>query len=371
MASAAWRAVHSTHLDIPYAAKERTKWDLYPGADADAPCLVHIHGGYWQRNSRKVFACLAEGVARHGWSAALPGYTLAPDASLAGIVGELRIALDWLHSHRAAYRIAGPIVLSGWSAGGHLTALLLDHPCVAAGLSISGIYELGPIRDTYLNEKLRLRDEEIVTLSPLRLAQSAKPLEIVYGSRELPALVASSRTLHTCLHPATIISRSWKHCAIPSACSRVVHSVCSMRVTLTTTRGKPSLTAAAWFDLSRQSLARMRATRVALPSQPRIGGALPVPSPKNSRRNLCTRLPAPRSRDRLKRQSVARAITRLTAATVVGLIRVIVALPIRGRDGGLLLLTYLNFPPRASGLRWYGSYFASDDWLGRRTIGRP
>jgi hypothetical protein len=86
-ASRAWRAAHHEHLDIPFAAKERTKWDLYPGPDADAPCLVHIHGGYWQRNSREVFACLAEGVARHGWSAALPGYTLAPDAHLVDIVG--------------------------------------------------------------------------------------------------------------------------------------------------------------------------------------------------------------------------------------------------------------------------------------------
>ena len=195
-ASAAWRSAHPSQLDIPYAAKARTKWDLYPAADADVPCLVHIHGGYWQRNSREVFACLAEGVMRHGWSAALPGYTLAPDASLADIVGELRMALDWLQAHGAGYGIAGPIVLCGWSAGGHLTALLLDHPCVAAGLAISGIYELGPIRDTYLNDKLQLTDDEIATLSPLRLAQAAKPLDIAYGSRELPALVASSRELH-------------------------------------------------------------------------------------------------------------------------------------------------------------------------------
>jgi acetyl esterase/lipase len=195
-ASAAWRTAHPDHLDIPYAAQERTKWDLYPGADAGAPCLVHIHGGYWQRNRRELFACLAAGVARHGWSAALPGYTLAPEASLTGIVGELRVALDWLHAHRATYRIAGPVILSGWSAGGHLASLLLDHPCVAAGLAISGIYELGPIRDTYLNDKLRLTDAEVAALSPLRLPQAAKPLDIAYGSRELPALIASSRALH-------------------------------------------------------------------------------------------------------------------------------------------------------------------------------
>ncbi len=48
-------------------------------------CLVFIHGGYWQRNGREGFAALAEGVRAHGWSVALPGYTLAPEASLAAI----------------------------------------------------------------------------------------------------------------------------------------------------------------------------------------------------------------------------------------------------------------------------------------------
>ena len=52
--------------------------DLYPANDPKAPCFVHIHGGYWQRNSKEVFAFLAEGPLARGWSAALPGYTLAP-----------------------------------------------------------------------------------------------------------------------------------------------------------------------------------------------------------------------------------------------------------------------------------------------------
>ena len=77
---------------------------------------------------------------------------------------------------------AGPIVLSGWSAGGHLTAMCLGHPRVVAGLAISGIFELGPLRDTELNDKLRLTDEEIATLSPLRLPVVNKPLAIAYGT---------------------------------------------------------------------------------------------------------------------------------------------------------------------------------------------
>jgi acetyl esterase/lipase len=157
---------------------------------------VFIHGGYWQRNSREGFSVLAEGVRAHGWSAALPGYTLAPDATLSAIVAEIAAALDWLASTGPDHGIAGPLVVSGWSAGGHLTALSLAHPAVRAGLAISGIFELGPLRDTYLDEKLRLSDAEIATLSPLRLPPVQKPLAIAHGTAELPALVDNSRSFH-------------------------------------------------------------------------------------------------------------------------------------------------------------------------------
>jgi arylformamidase len=195
-ASAAFRATHPEHLDLRYGSRERNTWDLFPAADPKAPCLVFIHGGYWQRNSKEQFANLIGGPYAHGWAAALPGYTLAPDATMRDIVGEIRAALDWLAVRGPAHGIAGPIVLSGWSAGGHLTAMCLDHASVVAGLAISGLFELGPIRDTYLNERLRLSDAEIATLSPLRLPVVQKPLAITYGTAELPPLVSDSRDLH-------------------------------------------------------------------------------------------------------------------------------------------------------------------------------
>lgn len=195
-ASAAFRKAHPGHLDLRYGPMERNTWDLFPAADANAPCIVFIHGGYWQRNSKDQFASLIAGPHARGWAAALPGYTLAPDASLTDIVGEIRNALDWLAANGPAHGIRGPVVLSGWSAGGHLTAACLDHKRIAAGLAISGVYELGPIRDTYLNEKLRLSDAEIERLSPLRQPMVNKALVITYGSLELPPLVGDSRDLH-------------------------------------------------------------------------------------------------------------------------------------------------------------------------------
>jgi arylformamidase len=195
-ASATLRSQRTQHLDLAYGEGERNKWDLFPGANPSAPCFVFIHGGYWQSRNREHFSCFAQGLLERGWSVAMPGYTLAPAATLTKIVQETRAALDWLAAQGHAHGIAGPVIVSGWSSGGHLTALVLDHPSVTAGLAISGIFELGPIRDTYLNELLKLTDDEVAALSPIRLPSVGKQLAIAYGTAELPALVRNSRQFH-------------------------------------------------------------------------------------------------------------------------------------------------------------------------------
>lgn len=195
-ASARLRAERAGALDVPYAGSERTRFDLYPVPGYGAPCLVFLHGGYWQRNSREVFALLVEGLAARGWAVAIPGYTLAPEATLTRIVSEIGLALDWLAGNAVHYGMGGPVVLAGWSAGAQLTALALSHPHVTAGLAISGVYELEPIRDTILNRALNLTDEEIAMLSPLRLPAVPKPLAIAYGTAEVPALVCDSLRFH-------------------------------------------------------------------------------------------------------------------------------------------------------------------------------
>lgn len=195
-ASADYRAAHPGALDLAYGRGPRQAWDLYPGSNASAPCLVFIHGGYWQANGRENFACLASGPAARGWSVAMPGYDLAPEATLRQIRDQIFAALDFLAAEGPRHGIGGTLILAGWSAGGHLAALGLAHPAVAAGLAISGVYELAPLADTYLNAKLQLSADEIETLSPLRNAVIPKELTIAYGSREVPALVADAHLLH-------------------------------------------------------------------------------------------------------------------------------------------------------------------------------
>jgi len=156
-----------------------------------------------------------------GWSAALPGYTLAPQANLTQITNEVRTAFDWLQAKSAEHGIAGPIIVTGWSAGGHLTAFILDHPKVAAGVSISGVFDLAALRDSpHVNDKVKLTEKEIETLFPMRQPVVNKPLAIAYGTGELPAMIASSRDYHAYRSqahlpaiwfrsPTPITTRSW------------------------------------------------------------------------------------------------------------------------------------------------------------------
>jgi arylformamidase len=187
--SAAMRKQPSSHLDLRYGPRERNRIDLLKAADK-APTLLFIHGGYWQHRSKEVFTIFAEGPMAHGINVALIGYTLAPDATLDQIVAEIHQGIDYLTGQLPALG-ADPrgIVVSGWSAGGHLTSMALSHPKVIAGMAISGIYDLEPIRHSYLNVKLQLDEAMSRRNSPMEQAGGPmKPLSLVAGGAELPLL---------------------------------------------------------------------------------------------------------------------------------------------------------------------------------------
>src|ERR687896_772368 len=138
--SARLRAAHPEGMDLRYGPDERNRIDYF-AARRDAPVLAFIHGGYWQNRSKEIFSFVAEGPLAWGINVALIGYTLAPQKRLDGIVAEIRAALDWLH--KSIPVLGGnnaQLFVSGWSAGGHLTAMAMDHPALKGGLAISGIF---------------------------------------------------------------------------------------------------------------------------------------------------------------------------------------------------------------------------------------
>jgi arylformamidase len=207
--SAAMRKEKPELLDLAYGPKERNRIDVFRCGRERAPLFVFIHGGYWQRNAKEMFACMAGGPLARGCDVALIGYTLAPDATLTEIVAETHDAIRWLRREGPRRGIAtGKLVVSGWSAGGHLTAMALPLEEVDAGLAISGIYDVEPCRLNYLNEKLRLSAAEAQAMSPIHhLPQRKAPLTVAFGTSELPELQRQSRDYHQARLDAGLPSR--------------------------------------------------------------------------------------------------------------------------------------------------------------------
>lgn len=196
-----FRTTHNELLDQRYGPRERNRIDIFRSGNGGAPLLAYIHGGYWQRNAKEFYSCLAEGPLARGIDCAFIGYTLAPEATMTEIVGEARAALRFLRGQNPGVKL----IVSGWSAGGHLTAMALAE--ADAGLAISGVYDIEPCRLNYLNDKLNMTLEEQETLSPIRqLPPRSPPLTVAYGMAELPELQRQSCDYHAARLKAKLAS---------------------------------------------------------------------------------------------------------------------------------------------------------------------
>jgi arylformamidase len=186
--SAAIYAAHPCTRNLAYGPNAAQRFDVFPATAADALTFVFIHGGYWQYRSKEDFAFAAAGPIGHGMTVVLAEYTLAPEASMTQIVGEIGGLIDHLvqQGHRK-------IVLSGHSAGGQLAALYRGHPAVTYAMPVSGLVDLEPISLGTLNDALQLSVEEIERFSPLRHVGHGAPTLVTVGDDELSELIRHSK----------------------------------------------------------------------------------------------------------------------------------------------------------------------------------
>ncbi|AHE65892.1 alpha/beta hydrolase [Legionella oakridgensis] len=177
------------HLNLQYGPRPRNRLDFFKAKEG-APTLLFIHGGYWQMHSKERFRAMASGPMAHGINVAIIEYTLTPEITLDQIVEEINQGLDFLVAHSSS--LGGDptrIVVAGSSAGGHLTAMVLAHPSVIGGVGISGLYDLEPIRHSYINVGLKLNKSMSIHESPtLQVGGADTPIALLVGSAELPLM---------------------------------------------------------------------------------------------------------------------------------------------------------------------------------------
>lgn len=145
-----------------------------------------------------------------GFDVVLVEYTLAPAVNLDAICRQVGAALDAIQ-RRLPPHYAHPVHLCGHSAGGHLAAFWQQHALVEAVFPISGLFELAPLQESYVNRALQLTARQIETLSPARHPPTrSKPLTLYYGAAELPELIGQSQHYHAALRqrglPAELVA---------------------------------------------------------------------------------------------------------------------------------------------------------------------
>ena len=152
--SAEHRNACGARTDLAYDQGEREKLDYFFGADKNGPLLLYIHGGYWQRGDKNMYSFVTEAFIKHGVSVAVMNYNLTPSVRMGQIPVQIRTAIAWCwHQAEDLGFSRDKIFVSGHSAGGHLTALMMatDWPdfdshlpgdLIRGAIPISGLYEL-------------------------------------------------------------------------------------------------------------------------------------------------------------------------------------------------------------------------------------
>ena len=197
--SVAAAALPDARLDVAYGTDARQRLDVFAPPRGPAPALMFFHGGYWRAGSKESRRFPAAAWRERGVAWVPVGYRLAPETTLDEIVADARAALAWLHRNGLDVGCdPGRIHVAGNSAGGHLVAMLaadgwqeaagVPRDVVRSAVAVSGLFDLAPLRRTFVNEWLRLGRESAARNSPIRFPVRADlPVLLAWGARESAA----------------------------------------------------------------------------------------------------------------------------------------------------------------------------------------
>jgi len=194
--SAAARTRLAGRYGIAYGPTRDEKLDIFPADRPDAPVFVFIHGGYWRAFSAADHSFVALGPVALGITTVVVDYSLCPKVTIDEITRQCRAAVAWTLRHIGDYGgDPARVAVGGHSAGGHLSAMCLEtrwdeeyglaRDPLAAALLVSGIYDIEPLRHSFLQPTIQLDDGIVRRNSPLfAVRPCATPVLVTWGGEE-------------------------------------------------------------------------------------------------------------------------------------------------------------------------------------------
>ncbi|WP_291088653.1 alpha/beta hydrolase [Hydrogenophaga sp.] len=214
-------------LDVSYGHGPGETLDIFPAPRKAgtplAPVMVFIHGGYWRSLDKSDHSFIAPAFTKLGACVVVPNYALCPAVTIPDIVLQMVQALAWTYRHIAAHG-GDPhrISVVGHSAGGHLATMMLacewervgdDLPesLVKNALSISGLYDLEPVRLTpFVQSSLKLTPAQVKKASPALL-----PAPLLREGRGRLYTVAGADESSEFLRHNRLIQQAWGSEVVP------------------------------------------------------------------------------------------------------------------------------------------------------------
>ena len=216
-ASGLSRARGDCRLDLRYGDGAAETLDLFVPPRPAAPVLVFVHGGYWRALDKSDFSFVAPAFNQAGAMVVVPNYALCPAVSIEHITLQMVRALQWVWRHAAQYGgDAQRIVVAGHSAGGHLAAMLLScrwkqldeelpSQLVGGALSISGLFDLEPLRHTpFLQADLQLTPAAVARLSPAFFPRPKGRLYATVGAAESDEFLRQNQLIRDVWGPTAV-----------------------------------------------------------------------------------------------------------------------------------------------------------------------
>lgn len=201
-------------LDIPFGPTRAETLDIFPADTPGAPVFIFLHGGYWRALSSKDFSGVALGLQPRGITTVVVHYALCPAVTIDEIVRQVRAAVAWVlrHIHQHGGDPAR-VAIGGHSAGAHLSAMCLQTPWsrdydlpddpFRAALLVSGVYDIAPLRYSYLQPQIQLDEGVIRRNSPLfSVRPSPAPALVTWGTAESTEFARQSTDFCAAWHAA-------------------------------------------------------------------------------------------------------------------------------------------------------------------------